>query len=647
LTMLELNAGNLENDISQLSKSQTDQGTVVQLDSISQSSNGFMTASDYGSRVNSLVAAEPCPVHGPFGQLVPKDFADVVEPSASTKVLTSRNCMQSSGNVKRRSSKFRSSARRPLRNLDHNAWIRATIDDAADDYWKSQQLRKRLRASIPEEELEKRETEKWTVMRNLITISVAFLFEMSAFQGLQNLQTSINAEQNLGAVSLSCIYLGSVVSCLFTPGYLLNRIGCKMTMIVSMSMFTLYMLINFRTTWYSMLPGSLAMGFASAPLWAAKSTYLTETGIHYAELNFESPNIVMVRFFGIFFMVVHLGQVFGNLISSWILEAALADQPDRPQLLDAVDNTCGQFFIDAFHLSPTAAKNLRRPPISIIRSLCGVYFCCTVVSVMVLSLFLNQLRKDLSNSKKKPRFNFEVWKTTIKHLKQPRTLLLIPLTIFNGMEQAFIAADFSKGYVGCCLGISHIGSILTCFGVCNAICSVLFGPLIQLFGRMPLFMFGAVVDMLMIFTLLIWPPNPADTAIFYVVAATWGMADGVWNTQIHDLWVLLFKQNLEVAVANYRLWESVGFLIALIYHSLFPMTVKLYILLSFLLIGIVGYIFVESWDHIANRLKHGKHKMACVKSKLSEMCKDAPNSTSSDISRCQSVTPSSLATRRL
>ncbi|KRX85821.1 putative potassium channel regulatory protein unc-93, partial [Trichinella pseudospiralis] len=246
---------------------------------------------------------------------------------------------------KRRSSKFRSSARRPLRNLDHNAWIRATIDDAADDYWKSQQLRKRLRASIPEEELEKRETEKWTVMRNLITISVAFLFEMSAFQGLQNLQTSINAEQNLGAVSLSCIYLGSVVSCLFTPGYLLNRIGCKMTMIVSMSMFTLYMLINFRTTWYSMLPGSLAMGFASAPLWAAKSTYLTETGIHYAELNFESPNIVMVRFFGIFFMVVHLGQVFGNLISSWILEAALADQPDRPQLLDAVDNTCGQFFI--------------------------------------------------------------------------------------------------------------------------------------------------------------------------------------------------------------------------------------------------------------------------------------------------------------
>lgn len=74
---------------------------------------------------------------------------------------------------------------------------------------------------------------------------------------------------------------------------------------------------------------------------------------------------------------------------------------------------------------------------------------------------------------------------------------------------------------------------MTCFGACDAVCSLFFGPLIKLFGRMPLFMFGAVVNMLMIFTLLIWPPNPADTALFYVVAASWGMADAVWNTQIN------------------------------------------------------------------------------------------------------------------
>lgn len=49
---------------------------------------------------------------------------------------------------------------------------------------------------------------------------------------------------------------------------------------------------------------------------------------------------------------------------------------------------------------------------------------------------------------------------------------------------------------------------MTSFGVADAICSLVFGPLIKLFGRMPLFVFGAVINMLMIITLMIWPLNP-------------------------------------------------------------------------------------------------------------------------------------------
>lgn len=147
---------------------------------------------------------------------------------------------------------------------------------------------------------------------------------------------------------------------------------------------------------------------------------------------------------------------------------------------------------------------------------------------------------------------------------------------------------------------------------------------------MPLFMFGAVVDMLMIFTLLIWPPNPADTALFYVVAACWGMADGVWSTQIngkiyckvgtlwysvsaHDvalyslsalivgLWVVLFSQNLEVAFANYRLWESVGFIIGFTTIPFISTEGKLYFLLTVLLIGMFGYGLIEIWEPLEVR----------------------------------------------
>ena len=44
---------------------------------------------------------------------------------------------------------------------------------------------------------------------------------------------------------------------------------------------------------------------------------------------------------------------------------------------------------------------------------------------------------------------------------------------------------------------------MTSFGVADAVCSLVFGPLIKLFGRMPLFVFGAVINMLMIITLMV------------------------------------------------------------------------------------------------------------------------------------------------
>lgn len=62
---------------------------------------------------------------------------------------------------------------------------------------------------------------------------------------------------------------------------------------------------------------------------------------------------------------------------------------------------------------------------------------------------------------------------------------------------------FFQAFVACGLGVSHIGFVCTAFGVADAICSLVFGPLIKLFGRMPLFVFGAVNNMLMIVTLMV------------------------------------------------------------------------------------------------------------------------------------------------
>lgn len=173
---------------------------------------------------------------------------------------------------------------------------------------------------------------KHKIIYNLIMISLAFLFLFTGLHGLQNLQTSVNGQ--LGADALCVLYASLAISSLFVPNFIVNRLGSKITLITSFSVLIVYMFANFVPQYYSLLPASMLAGVASSCMWAANAGYITQSGISYAKLNIESQNTVSVRFFGTFFMIVHVGQVIGSLLSSVILSrsiegAVIVDEADR------------------------------------------------------------------------------------------------------------------------------------------------------------------------------------------------------------------------------------------------------------------------------------------------------------------------------
>ena len=53
-------------------------------------------------------------------------------------------------------------------------------------------------------------------------------------------------------------------------------------------------------------------------------------------------------------------------------------------------------------------------------------------------------------------------------------------------------------------------------------------------------------------------------SVVYVIAAFWGIADAIWQTQINALYGNIFASDEEAAFSNYRLWESLGFLVAFV-----------------------------------------------------------------------------------
>ncbi len=75
----------------------------------------------------------------------------------------------------------------------------------------------------------------------------------------------------------------------------------------------------------------------------------------------------------------------------------------------------------------------------------GVYITLAVAAILIITIFVDQLPENLV-----PRENeictksVELLLGTLKHLRHKEQLLLIPLTMYSGFEQASHNAEFTK-----------------------------------------------------------------------------------------------------------------------------------------------------------------------------------------------------------
>jgi Na+/melibiose symporter-like transporter len=74
---------------------------------------------------------------------------------------------------------------------------------------------------------------------------------------------------------------------------------------------------------------------------------------------------------------------------------------------------------------------------------------------------------------------------------------------------------------------------MICFGVVNAICSVVFGSAMKFVGRVPIMVLGVVVHAILVVVLLFWRPHPDAPLTFFTISGLWGVGDAVWQTQVN------------------------------------------------------------------------------------------------------------------
>ena len=74
------------------------------------------------------------------------------------------------------------------------------------------------------------------------------------FQGTANLQSSINAKDSLGTISLSAIYGALVVSCIFLPTLIIRKLTVKWALFFSMMCYAPYIAAQFYPRFYTLVP---------------------------------------------------------------------------------------------------------------------------------------------------------------------------------------------------------------------------------------------------------------------------------------------------------------------------------------------------------------------------------------------------------
>lgn len=179
-------------------------------------------------------------------------------------------------------------------------------------------------------------------------------------------------------------------------------------------------------------------------MWASKATYLTQLGQVYAKITDQSVEAIIVRFFGFFFLAWQTAELWGNLISSLVLSSGAHGGGHDGNSTSSLDSCGANFCV----VSTSGNANLQRPPDDEIFEITAIYLACIVAAVIIIGVFLDPLsrygEKRRGSVSAQSISGIELLSATVNQMKKPNQQLLIPLTVFIGMEQAFIGADFTQ-----------------------------------------------------------------------------------------------------------------------------------------------------------------------------------------------------------
>lgn len=160
--------------------------------------------------------------------------------------------------------------------------------------------------------------------KNLAVISLAFLGVFTSYNAVSNLQSSLNADEDVGLNSLALFASGGIFASLFLSTPIIFIFGYKWSIVAGQvallafaaaniyphgvllypSKCRIMCLIYYRESYYLV---SAIGGIFLATMWASQSAYITVLGTDENQKDDDETKVN--RYFGIFFSVYQTGKI--------------------------------------------------------------------------------------------------------------------------------------------------------------------------------------------------------------------------------------------------------------------------------------------------------------------------------------------------
>jgi len=440
--------------------------------------------------------------------------------------------------------------------------------------------------------------------RAVIILSCGFFCLFAGFQAAQGLQSTLNA--TLGYINLGTLYFTFTVGCNLSPPLLncLEQRGveAKSVLFVGALCYVCMVIANLDAGgvgfWGLSITANFLVGVGAGPIWICQNDLVGRCAFHGARDIGEQTAMVTSKFNGLFFSIYQFSGFTGNVLSTVILLLLGSSKTGKTYLFLVLTVFC-------------------------------VLGACIFLLIPKIQQVSNADEAGRDAAPQTPGMS-DTFKLA---WNEPRIRYLVPLIFANGFFLGSMFADFPKFFVSRIIGPSYPGFALACFFGINSLMTKFWTSLISrkktsYFGCL----FCASSAHLVFFLGLVlataseqsesgtwfdrlfpvhytsdskgnWTELPGDPppAWQYVLVFTWAaifaIGDAAYECQVPAALQGFFQDGPHAlaAMANYKLWQSLGFAVQFILGAALGdnVQIRIIICLAFLALAWSGLCCVR------------------------------------------------------